>query len=260
MAPIKFEEHVKEKLDERKIQPSAGSWDQLSSRLNNNSNKSSGKKWWFSAAAAVLVLLVAGLFYIDLQNQNSTPIVETSIENNHQDNPGKVEIEQPVQITSEETKEEIQPEVTKPEEINSEVKISEPQKTKTETERLASNNYDNNRKTIEPVSITPPSKEEEVKSERSGKVSELMAKISEEEKRSGINITDAEVDALLAQAVNEINGTGAQLKPERISADALLADVEEEVYESFKEKIFEMVKTGYQKAAVAVSNKLDNNQ
>ena len=76
MAPIKFEEHVKEKLDEREIQPSTGSWDQLDSRLNN-SKKSSGNKWWVSAAAAVIVLLIAGLIFINQQKQGSIEIVDT---------------------------------------------------------------------------------------------------------------------------------------------------------------------------------------
>ncbi|MBT8296363.1 MAG: hypothetical protein KJO51_08095, partial [Gramella sp.] len=60
MAPIKFEEHIKDKLEQREIQPSAGSWDTLSSRLNA-SEKRSGNKWWLPAAAAVAVIIIASI-------------------------------------------------------------------------------------------------------------------------------------------------------------------------------------------------------
>ena len=72
-------------------------------------------------------------------------------------------------------------------------------------------------------------------------------------------MSDTEVEALLNKAIATIEYENVQ-KSSEISADALLADVEAEVYESFKEKVFEIVKTGYQKAAVAVSNKLDHSE
>ena len=48
MAPIKFEENIKDKLEKRIIDPSVNSWNKLSDRLDKHKDGSNNKKiWWF---------------------------------------------------------------------------------------------------------------------------------------------------------------------------------------------------------------------
>lgn len=71
-------------------------------------------------------------------------------------------------------------------------------------------------------------------------------------------ISEDEVDALLAQAASEISrGRKSQFYSSNyeISANALLAEVEDEIYQSFKAKVFEVLKEGYLKAKTAVANR-----
>ena len=56
MAPIKFEEDIRDKLAERRIEPSLGSWDKLSAQLDQDS-KGRPKFWWLAVAASFLELV-----------------------------------------------------------------------------------------------------------------------------------------------------------------------------------------------------------
>ena len=60
MAPIKFEDDFKEKLDKRTIAPSNDAWNKLSERLNAEDNTSNNKGfWWIGIAASVIGILFA---------------------------------------------------------------------------------------------------------------------------------------------------------------------------------------------------------
>ena len=46
MAPLKFEEHIKEKLEQRKLQPSADAWQRLNEHLDDDSAKKNNKAFF----------------------------------------------------------------------------------------------------------------------------------------------------------------------------------------------------------------------
>ena len=84
-----------------------------------------------------------------------------------------------------------------------------------------------------------------------------MAELAYTESSPG-EVTDAEVDALLAEASSkiELNRTFEQKAfSEKITANDLLWDVEMELEASFREKVFEVVKDGFLKARSAVANR-----
>ncbi len=60
MAPIKFEEHIKDKLEKRRIEPSDKAWSKLSEKLDEHEGKSNNKMFWWLGIAASLV----GVFLI----------------------------------------------------------------------------------------------------------------------------------------------------------------------------------------------------
>ena len=253
MAPIKFEEHIKEKLDEREIQASAGSWDKLDSRLNK-SKKGSGRKVWISAVAAVMVLLIASLLFVNQQDQTSAPIVETPTEEKVEEASKERMFKQPVELASEENENNVKPKIQPPVK-NSEEKLKISKNTIDQKAFIASKSAQK-RDALAPVSFTGISGDSAVESDLSGKVQELLATISMVEKESGKTITESEVDALLAQAVKEISKDGKPGSTSGLDPDQLLAEAEEELYQSFKSKMFDVLKDGYQKAVIAVSNRV----
>ena len=60
MAPIKFEEQLKEKLEKRTIQPSPEAWKKLSVRLDDQgNNKNHRGYWWLGIAASITGIILA---------------------------------------------------------------------------------------------------------------------------------------------------------------------------------------------------------
>ena len=58
-----LDKQIKENLEARKISPSAGSWDKLSSQLENQDKKKVNYKWFIGIAASFVAgILIASLF------------------------------------------------------------------------------------------------------------------------------------------------------------------------------------------------------
>lgn len=78
MEPNKIDTQIKDKLNDRNIQPSAPSWDRLYAMLNSTENEKAKPNFnWLALAAAVVVFLGLGILYTTTPTPN-TPI-DTSI-------------------------------------------------------------------------------------------------------------------------------------------------------------------------------------
>ena len=77
MAPIKFEDDLKKKLEQRKLQPSANVWNKLEKRLEAEDNKKSNKGfWWFGIAASFVgILIVTSIFFNRENIKEIDPII-----------------------------------------------------------------------------------------------------------------------------------------------------------------------------------------
>jgi len=254
MAPIKFEEHIREKLDSREISPSAGSWDKLNEQLDKKESSGKNNKWWISSIAAIFVLALCGIIYLNMNRSVESNIVNTPEIQRPSENAAE-EFENPVQVAEQQTTEESQAQPQSKSQYIQKAASEDSRSTLNNKEQIASVEVEEiiNR---EPLKTATPASFQELKI--SEEVNKVLAEVSRLESQNG-DVSDTEVEALLNKAIATIENENMQ-KSSEISADALLADVEAEVYESFKEKVFEIVKTGYQKAAVAVSNKLDHSE
>ena len=76
-APINFKNDLKEKLEQRRFQPSANAWETLQSRLETNQVKKSNKTFWRLGIAAsfVEILIVSSLFFNKNQSETIEPIL-----------------------------------------------------------------------------------------------------------------------------------------------------------------------------------------
>ena len=251
MAPIKFEEHIKEQLDKREIRPSAESWDKLNSRLDGVDRKS-GKKWWISAAAAVVVLIVASTLFIN-QQQNNHQVVETPVEveenpevkNNNPESESRMASEQGAKAGVDKTestsvKKEIEQKIIPQNEVEN-------------TSEAIVENAEPERKLIEPVVIGSSEFQEKEKVEFDTKIAEILSNVVQQEKNTG-NLSEQEIDALLAEAAREISEE-RKFSEGSVSANALLADAEFELDQSFREEVFELLKDGFSKARTALASR-----
>lgn len=225
-----FENRFKKVLEERTLQPSAKSWEQLRTKLDGQEKQSKTGYWWMGIAASFLVgvLLVSVLLQKTSETQDpalveqntpvetiismpeETPIVETPV------------VEQIATIEAEKSSKELRAKSTKVNILSEEEIISA-------TENTAFNTQ----------------------------IDEAIAAVIAVEKTLE-NATEAEVDQLLQQAAEKITREKQFLKPGgSISAMALLEDVELELERSFRDKVFELLKSGYLKSKDAVATRND---
>ncbi len=273
MAPLKFEEKMKEKLEQRAIKPSEGSWQQLAKELDSQGQKKVSKKiWWYSVAAIFVGVLVVtsiiksrGAFSEKIEDQ----FVDRSKEVMQQDKTDVVQEENTEQqIIDEKQGKVIENQVLTKKDVSS----SAVQKNVVSRQNM----LPLERSKSESILVDKITKEEKsnpqlVKNDNiivikqqegvlpvnpeiiQDKVAGVVAQIKELQKND-VEVTDNEINRLLLEAQREI-ATQKILKSNTVSASALLQDVEEEIDETFKQRVFEALKTGFQKVKTAVAER-----
>ena len=77
MAPIKFEEQLKDKLEKRTLSPSSEGWSKLSERLDaDEKNSKNPIFWWLSIAAGILIMIaISAQFFGTNESEEVMPQV-----------------------------------------------------------------------------------------------------------------------------------------------------------------------------------------
>ena len=84
MAPIKFEEQIKDKLEQRTVTPSIEAWSKLSEQLDADDKRSKKTSfWWFGIAASIAALVFVSISYFGQQDETSVDdiLVKDEIKN-----------------------------------------------------------------------------------------------------------------------------------------------------------------------------------
>ncbi len=255
METERFEDKIKRQLQDREITPSAGSWDKLSSKLDTTQEKKKPFASWMGIAASI----IGGVLILSLVFNNATPsdapqIVDKPIE--------KLEIEKTLKETSEEIFTEAEKEPTQV--ATSEAKkrpVTPNKKSKVAPEKdIQQNNREavaviDNESLLKKQSIITPS---EITSDNilDLKLNEALAGVITQTE-NGQTVKDEEINKLLAEAAAKISQDRykSDFAVGKVNAQDLLQDVEFEMDNSFRDKIFEMLKEGYSKAKTAVANR-----
>ncbi|WP_459210705.1 hypothetical protein [Aquimarina rhabdastrellae] len=264
MAPLKFEEDIKEKLDERVIKPSVSSWEQLAERLDEVPLQQSKKKailrYMAIAACFIGILILSTVYTIDIEKQNHIDIVE-SIEENEEIK--QEETTRPLEIISTE-------QIAIQKELETSV-ASKTIKTSKREEKEKSNKLSKSQRKVEKKSIVEAIAHEEnkvihkveklinkeqlsvpVEDAMTARVNEVVAQITALQQQK--DVTEEEIDALLLKAQRDITTTQYE-KAGTVDAMALLLDVETELDETFKQRVFEALKAGLKRVKTAVAEK-----
>lgn len=252
MAPIKFEENIKEKLDKRTLQPSSEAWNKLSGRLESSDSKPTSKVyWWLGIAASIVgILLITNQFFNNQPTQIITPeIVNTPevIEEGSNDAIINKDIEKVIPNVNESI-------------ANIEVR-------ETPLLKLYNLDVESSNKEEEVIAQTnqPPIRalEKDIPTDtilkrltfEEQKIQDVVAQI-DLLKQENKEITDAAIDALLFEAQKEITLDKLINKETgMVDADLLLQDVEAEVDQSFRSKVFEALQRSYNSVKTAVANR-----
>ena len=271
MAPIKFEEHIKEQLEERRIEPSAAGWERLSGQLDMQQGKKKNKRvLWMSIAASFIIGV--GLTAVFLQNNTTDagPVVvmpeKTETQKVIKENSEKLNAPLLDTQMAEEQVAQLKTPISKGAQKIKETKTTQKRKATREQLPVMSNNIT---EAVATTNTTQNSQKASVQQENQTAISpfkesvvlkditlqrDIEAVAQTENKEV---VTDQEIDALLSNAQRDIisdqlinNGNIT------IDANALLLDVEAEVDpQRFKDKIFRALKQEVGKAVDAVANK-----
>ena len=276
MAPIKFEENIREKLQERELQPSKEAWNKLSDRLEKEPHKKNNRRLWMAVAAGFVGVLLVVSFLLDSKNNtnidhivvedNITPQaeekitidsnIEESIVENTTGSMAEVETKREENFSENENiRKNNRPEivVNTQNDMNTLIEkdgtyheeIQTPVEDEVIHDSLAFNTKDE--KTVE---------EEPVKTENDlfidNKVKEVITAIDQIKKDKNM-ITADDIDALLKIAQRDISDNRILNSNDRkVDATALLIDVENELERSFRDRVFEALGNGFNKIRTAV--------
>lgn len=256
MAPIKFEEQIKEKLESRNIIPSDAVWSQLSDKLDSEQKKNNSRRiWWLGIAASVAALVMISVTYFNsgIEN-NSEPVIvnedsmiEEALPNNTYVQP---KIEQEVVV------EDI-PEVKENQEGLIPIKESKKPFVKTnEIQKATQNSAIAEVKIEEPlINTVKEQKETDILIDKSA-INNAVAEIVKFQSNTDTKVTDAQIDSLLKSAQREILKNRIFKEGSNVvDANALLQDVEDDLGQSFRTKVFEALKDSYTKVKTAVAER-----
>lgn len=266
MAPIKFDEHIKDQLEQRSLSPSKDAWSKLDQRLDEHENKSKNKSfWWIGIAASFIgVLLVVSFLFKDEEKTIETNVV---VETKQYDVIDLEFINKEKAIIDTSKKEQIVDvnEDKIDEKVNSkqsiETKKGLKQKSTFKTqENLVINTVEDavaeakviKQKTLDELNVNAI-KTQDIETL---KAKDVVAQIIEL-KETKAEVTNDEIEALLDAAHKEITLQRIYNEDTKtVDADALLRDVEFDIEEeSFRSKVFEMLKAGYKEVKTAVAER-----
>ena len=242
MEPNNFEKDFRDKLNERKIEPSNKAWDRLDAMLSVaeekkpitiDSNKKSERKWLYIAASFIGFLLVGTVFFN--QNKNAVEVPKTVVVEK------EIEKESVTKLP-----------VNNLDSIKSESAIAEETAGKVSEKALAKQEKINNQ-----IS-------NKINKNESNQIveSSIIIKSNQEKQSAGNQVLSTEnakksnVDQLLETAENKVLAESSTKKAKvKINASDLLNQVDGELELSFREKMITKVNKNFQDVKVALSNR-----
>ena len=226
MEPNKWEKEIKEKLNKRTIQPGEMAWDRLDAMLSVAEKKKTPKYRWMYVAAGFLGFILAGTFFLNQQKteeiiNNSTNTVVTAPEQKENLKESNVTN---AQVTEFEDANEISNTA-----VASIEKTTVKKKTNTKKQEPVINTVAPQNTTIAVVGVV--------------KTEILTENLS----------PDQEAEVLLAETMNNISSS--QQTKVKVSANSLLSEVEGELDNNFRSKVWQTVTKNYNVVKTTVVNR-----
>lgn len=258
MAPIKFEEQLKDKLEERSLQPSAESWTKLSERLDAEEKKTKFPWfWWMGIAAAVIITLTVVMQTLGTKNTEQTlpQIVEQEVKEDYNKTKESNTTEiKTIELASEDNEVEVGSESQDKKSKTEIINYKSATKRKVDTQLAVEKNIEENSS----KDITNSINEQKTIIEEAIIDKAAVAEAIKDINTQKTNVTDREVDSLLKVASKELFKDKLQKEANRtVDAKSLLEDVEDEMGQSFRSKVYEVLKDGYKTVKTAVAQRND---
>ena len=251
---MNLEDNFKDKLERRRLEPTASAWDRIEGKLDASQGKKKSKivLWMGIAASFIAGVFITALIYNTSVVDEQTPYVENQPEDVIDEIAPEQSIDMPSEIllTDATTNNvEVQKSVTSPQN-NTATKKKRTNPTKSKYRPYSNANTINSQ--VEEAVATSIMKEEAIKS-----TVNAVVDVNPDEVKTSEELLDDEVENLLKAAQQSINKQPVYAQPQRVvDANELLLDAEAEVDpDSFKDRMFRTLKKEFNRAVEAVANK-----
>lgn len=244
MAPIKFEENMRERLEQREIKPSASAWERIEQGLDTSAKRKYkiNYGWLLLAASFIGIVILSGKLFFSKDQEHTPQVVESPTE----------EIKTQIETTTPAEQKQI---IIVEEKATSEKLVLSQEKPVEEGRKEAVEILKKEGIATAETLKNKPSLEAPVQQKIDDEVDALLAKVHEQQ-NTGLAYSDAEIDQLLREAQRDIISEKIfDNERNTVSAEALLYEVEEELDPSFRDRIFEALKEGFLKAREAVASR-----
>ena len=243
MGRNKFEDQLKEQLQQREIAPSEMAWERISGELDMAKKPKATKYYWYAIAAGFIGVALISVLYITGVGISVNSIQHTNVKvNSNKVNPipeiNKDLIRKkdtPVMDGIAEDDESTQNDITR-------------SASKINNNAFASTKTKENK--VEKIPIYLYTSNERI----DAKIAEIVTQVSVLE-NGNYTVTEAEIDSLLREAQRQILNERIFKKDDSVDAMALLADVEDELDKSFRDQIFNALKDGFVKVRTVVADR-----
>ncbi|MBF4518613.1 hypothetical protein IRZ71_19840 [Flavobacterium sp. ANB] len=242
MEPNNFEKDFRDKLNQRKIEPSNKAWDRLDAMLSIaeeqkptaqfHSMQTRKNKWLYIAASIVGFLLV-GTFFLN-QKKNTTEIPKSVVV---KENSKKDSVAKPILNNVDS----IQTETVIVEKTSTEISVQKSNKQENSLNQKSNKNIKNEPNQIAESSII-------IKNNQEKQSNTVQTVIAENPKKEN-------VDQLLETAEKNVAESAVKKAKVKINAADLLNQVDGELELSFREKVITKVNKNYQTVKVALGNR-----
>ncbi|WP_299535253.1 hypothetical protein [Ulvibacterium sp.] len=256
MEPNNFEKHIKKQLENREIQPSSESWQKVVDRLDITPRAKSNRFFWYGIAASFAGLLVIYLVYLGSQR----PVVNSDMEIVDTDK-DTIKVENAIiKATDKKTFQKEHQMVGTDQNPNAEELREEPIHSLKEKRIIEEDTLEDmvtiiaSSGTMGDAEINDGDLDKDSEAIINAKIAEVMAQVDVLE-QTNRTVSDAEVDSLLYKAQREIIAEKLFLENGKVDAMALLMEVEDELDQSFRDQIFEKLKTGFVRVRTAVADR-----
>jgi len=247
MEPTKFENHIKETLKGSEIKPSEAAWHKIKGQIKNDYKPKRTGYFRYGIAAGFIGILILSVLYFTTDNVALNQKVQVAAKPS-------------IPYVDKENEELLKAAVPEEEIVIS--AVEDPYEAD-EVKSVAVSKKESKRELVisEDAKLANTEELQNITSEDSNelidtKIAEVLARVTSLEENNK-ELTDLEVDSLLRQAQKEILARKLLNSDNTVNPSTLLSQVEEELDQSFRDQIFEKLKSGYNKVRTAVAVRND---
>lgn len=247
MEPTKFENHIKETLKGSEIKPSEAAWHKIKGQIKNDYKPKRTGYFRYGIAAGFIGILILSVLYFTTDNVALNQKVQVATKPS-------------IPYVDKENEELLKAAVPEEEIVIS--AVEDPYEAD-EVKSVAVSKKESKRELVisEDAKLANTEELQNITSEDSNelidtKIAEVLARVTSLEENNK-ELTDLEVDSLLRQAQKEILARKLLNSDNTVNPSTLLSQVEEELDQSFRDQIFEKLKSGYNKVKTAVAVRND---